>query len=53
MEWVKLSPAFVRESVDIPKGVWHKAANVGTKLSKVIEVWLGDVLSEDDIERRD
>ena len=41
------------ESVDIPKGVWHKATNVGTKLSKVIEVWLGDMLSEDDIQRRD
>ena len=41
------------QSIDIPKGCWHKATNVGTELAKVIEVWLGDILSEDDIERRD
>lgn len=41
------------QSIDIPKGVWHKATNVGTEPAKVIEVWLGDILSEDDIERRD
>jgi len=41
------------QSIDIPKGVWHKATNVGTEPAKVIEVWLGDYLSEDDIERRD
>jgi len=41
------------QSIDIPKGVWHKATNVGTEPAKVIEVWLGDKLSEDDIERRD
>ena len=41
------------QSIDIPKGVWHKATNVGTEPAKVIEVWLGDNLSEDDIERRD
>mgnify|MGYP001158328661 CR=1 FL=1 len=41
------------QSIDIPKGVWHKATNVGTETAKVIEVWLGDKLSEDDIERRD
>ncbi len=40
-------------SVDIPKEVWHKASNVGSKPAKVIEVWLGDKLEESDIERRD
>ncbi len=40
-------------SVDIPKEVWHKATNVGKEPAKVIEVWLGPVLKESDIERRD
>ena len=41
------------QSIDIPKGTWHKATNVGNSIAKIIEVWLGDNLSEDDIERRD
>lgn len=41
------------QSVDIPKGTWHKATNVGKETAKVIEVWLGDKLEESDIERRD
>lgn len=41
------------ESIDIPANVWHKATNVGSVDAKVIEVWLGSVLSEDDITRRD
>ena len=41
------------QSVDIPKGTWHKATNVGKETAKVIEVWLGDILEENDIERRD
>lgn len=40
------------ESIDIPKKSWHKATNVGNYPCKVIEVWMGDMLSEDDIERR-
>jgi len=40
------------ESIDIPKLTWHKAINVGDKPIKVIEVWMGLELSEDDIERR-
>ena len=40
-------------SVDIPKEVWHKATNVGKEPAKVIEVWLGPILKESDIERRD
>lgn len=41
------------ESIDIPVLTWHKAHNVGTKIAKVIEVWMGEELTEDDIERRD
>ena len=41
------------DSIDIPKRCWHKATNVGKYPVKVIEVWMGDTLSEDDIERRD
>lgn len=41
------------ESVDIPVGVWHKAINVGETIAKVIEVWMGKELTENDIERRD
>ena len=40
------------DSIDIPKLCWHKATNVGSTPVKVIEVWMGDTLSEDDIERR-
>lgn len=41
------------DSLDIKAGTWHKAFNIGPEPAKVIEVWLGDELSEDDIERRD
>jgi len=41
------------QSIDIPVGCWHKATNVGDEPAKVIEVWLGDKLTESDIERRD
>jgi cytidyltransferase-like protein len=40
------------ESIDIPMLSWHKAVNVGTTPVKVIEVWMGTELSEEDIERR-
>lgn len=40
------------ESIDIPKQCWHKAVNVGNVPVKVIEVWMGDKLSEQDIDRR-
>ena len=40
------------DSIDIPVKTWHKAINVGKNPVKVIEVWMGDVLSEEDIERR-
>lgn len=41
------------QSIDIPVHTWHKATNVGKGVAKVIEVWMGNKLSEDDIERRD
>ena len=41
------------DSVDIPVNTWHKATNIGSVTAKVIEVWLGAELTEDDIERRD
>lgn len=40
------------ESIDIPKKVWHKATNIGSEPAKVIEVWMGKKLTEDDIERK-
>jgi cytidyltransferase-like protein len=41
------------DSIDIPSGYWHKAVNIDNKPAKVIEVWLGKELTENDIERRD
>ena len=41
------------DSIDIPTGYWHKAVNLDTKSAKVVEVWMGNELTEDDIERRD
>lgn len=41
------------DSIDIPKHCWHKATNVGSTTAKVIEVWMGETLTEEDIERRD
>jgi len=40
-------------SIDIPKCTWHKATNIGETTARVVEVWLGEELTEDDIERRD
>lgn len=40
-------------SIDIPVLTWHKAINIGSTTAKVVEVWMGDVLTEEDIERRD
>jgi D-beta-D-heptose 7-phosphate kinase/D-beta-D-heptose 1-phosphate adenosyltransferase len=41
------------DSIDIPVGYWHKAINIDNKTAKVIEVWMGGELTEEDIERRD
>ena len=40
-------------SIDIPVLTWHKAVNTGPITAKVIEVWMGNELSEEDLERRD
>ena len=40
------------DSIDIPSRTWHKAINVGSTPVKVIEVWMGELLDENDIERR-
>ena len=39
------------DSIDIPRLTWHKATNTGSKKAIIIEVWLGEELTEDDIER--
>lgn len=39
-------------SIDIPVNTWHKATNIGEGVAKVIEVWQGSELLEEDIERR-
>ena len=41
------------ESIDIPYRTWHKATNIGDVTAKVVEVWMGKELTENDIERRD
>ena len=40
-------------SLDIPALCWHKAVNNDKIPARVIEVWLGNELTENDIERRD
>lgn len=39
------------KSVDIPKGMWHRIKNPGSKDTVFIEVQTGSYLGEDDIER--
>lgn len=41
------------QSIDIPVNTWHKATNTGQTTAQVVEVWLGNELTEEDIERRD
>ena len=41
------------QSIDIPVNTWHKATNIGQTTARVVEVWMGNELTEDDIERRD
>lgn len=40
-------------SFTIPPMTWHKAINIGDKPARVIELWMGQELTEEDIERRD
>lgn len=54
INYVKSERLFVSgNSIDIPIRYWHKATNIGKIPAKVIEVWIGKELTEDDIERRD
>jgi len=41
-----------KESIDIQKDMWHRGYNKGKKPVKIIETWFGDILEEEDIERR-
>lgn len=41
------------QSIDIPVLTWHKATNIGQQTARVVEVWMGKNLTEEDIERRD
>lgn len=41
------------DSIDIPIQTWHKASNIGEIPARVVEVWMGNELTEEDIERRD
>jgi cytidyltransferase-like protein len=44
---------FEGDSFTIPSYTWHRATNVAPFVSKVIETWTGNILSEDDIERKE
>lgn len=40
------------ERLTIPANSWHHVGNTGDTPAKIIEVWMGDILLEEDIERR-
>ena len=44
-------PVGVGESVDIPRGAWHRIANLASERLVFIEVQTGEYFGEDDIER--
>ena len=46
----ELTPA---NPVDIPNKVWHKGVNDSDQPAHIVEVWKGDNLTEEDIERID
>tara|TARA_R100001369_G_scaffold79292_1_gene109317 strand:+ start:102 stop:464 length:363 start_codon:yes stop_codon:yes gene_type:complete len=37
----------------IPKNTWHQGCNVSDEPAHIVEIWQGDILTEDDIERID
>ena len=39
------------DNIFIPKGDIHRLENIGTELLKLIEIQIGDEISEEDIER--
>lgn len=40
------------DKLTIPKKMWHHVGNMGDEDAKIIEVWMGDILDEKDIERK-
>jgi len=40
------------DKLTIPPNMWHHVGNTQNTDAKVIEVWRGNILEEDDIERR-
>ena len=41
----------VEKGIHIPVNTWHKGINESDNPAHIIEIWRGDVLTEDDIER--
>ena len=41
----------IRDSI-IPKQTWHRGYNTSDTPSHIVEIWRGEVLEEEDIERR-
>ena len=40
------------KGIFIPKDTWHKGINNADNPAHIIEIWRGDILTEDDIERQ-
>jgi mannose-6-phosphate isomerase-like protein (cupin superfamily) len=40
------------DKLTIPKKMWHHVGNIGDEDAKIIEVWIGNILDEKDIERK-
>ncbi len=47
----QLIPVQAGDSIDIPRGTWHRISNPGDSVTVFIEVQTGDYFGEDDIER--
>ena len=41
----------IDKGIFIPVNTWHKGINNSDKPAHIIEIWRGDILTEDDIER--
>ena len=39
-------------TIIIPKQTWHRGYNTSDTSSHIVEIWRGEVLEEEDIERR-
>ena len=42
----------IDKGIFIPANTWHKGINNSNKPAHIIEIWRGEVLTEDDIERQ-